>query len=242
MERWKDIKGYENYYQISNFGRVKSLKRNITLKNGNRIDNKYGITGLSKNKYSWIASYTLDGKVISKGFGINKYGNDKALELAINELKNRKIDKQQIVNEKILKMKLNINGYIDVSLYKDKKCKIYLVHRLVALNFLDNLDNKKYINHKNGVKTDNRVYNLEWCTHSENMQHAYNNNLLVKPCKQVICKTTGNIFDSSYKASEWLNNKVFNNTKLIYKLAKRIRACCNGEASTAYNYKWKYLD
>lgn len=242
MEIWKDIKGYENYYQVSNFGRIKSLKRTISLNNRNRKDNKYNITGLSKNKYSWIATYMKDNKRISKGFGINTYGNDKALQLAINELENREVDKKQLINEKILKMKLNSKGYIEVSLYKDKKCKIYLVHRLVATSFIDNLDNKKYINHKNGIKNDNRVYNLEWCTQSENMQHAYDTKLVIKPCNKVICKTTGDIFDSSYKASEWLNNNEFKNTKLIKKLAHRIRACCRGEASTAYDYKWEYLD
>jgi len=65
------------------------------------------------------------------------------------------------------------HGYIYVPLHKDGINKQFSVHRLIAQTFIPNPDNKPYINHKNGIKTDNRIENLEWCTASENNKHAF---------------------------------------------------------------------
>lgn len=63
-------------------------------------------------------------------------------------------------------------GYSLIDLCKDGKVKKHLVHRLVAVAFLDNLDNKEQVNHINGNKEDNSVKNLEWNTRGENQKHA----------------------------------------------------------------------
>ncbi len=70
---------------------------------------------------------------------------------------------------KIFHLTASGGGYVRVVI--EKKC--YTVHRLVALSFLPCVQGKTEVNHKNGVKMDNRVENLEWVTHSENGLHAH---------------------------------------------------------------------
>jgi len=83
---------------------------------------------------------------------------------------------------KIVGGSINKHGYVCVKLYlykgvNDFVCKTKLSHQLVALAFLDNPYKKRCVNHKNGIKTDNRLSNLEWVTHKENSQHAVNTGL-----------------------------------------------------------------
>lgn len=69
-------------------------------------------------------------------------------------------------------------GYAIVNLYdKDKKMKSLTVHRLVAKAFISNPQNYSDVNHINGIKLDNRVENLEWCSKQQNTKHAFDNNL-----------------------------------------------------------------
>lgn len=72
---------------------------------------------------------------------------------------------------KILKQKYHY-GYPMVNLLRNKEVAVLYVHRLVAETFLNKIENKDWVNHKNGIKSDNRVENLEWCTPSENSIHA----------------------------------------------------------------------
>lgn len=109
-EIWKDIKGYEGRYQISNFGRVKSLIYH-------------------KEKIMNIYNFRRDGE---KG-----------------------------------------KGYWRVRLIKNSSYKYFFVHRLVAEAFIPNSNNYTTVNHINGIKTDNRVENLEWCSLKENIQKAW---------------------------------------------------------------------
>lgn len=79
--------------------------------------------------------------------------------------------------KKELKQRI-VNKYKVVTLYINKKRKDIKVHRLVALSFLDNIENKPFVNHIDGNKLNNNVSNLEWCTHRENIDHAILNGLI----------------------------------------------------------------
>lgn len=96
----------------------------------------------------------------------------------------------------------NNNGYVQVVLSRENKREHPLVHRLVALAFIPNPEGKPQINHKNGVKTDNRPDNLEWCTMGENLKHRHR--VLGQPggrCKPVVCIETGTEYPSAKAAA-----------------------------------------
>lgn len=78
---------------------------------------------------------------------------------------------------KCLKPYLKKSGYVAVYPFFNKKQKEFLLHRLVALHFINNSQNKPQINHKNGNKQDNSILNLEWVTAKENVQHSYSSGL-----------------------------------------------------------------
>jgi hypothetical protein len=73
---------------------------------------------------------------------------------------------------KVMKFDIIKGGYLRVLLYNNDGPKRFMIHRLVALVFLPNPDNKAEVNHKNGNKNDNSLGNLEWNTTKENHKHA----------------------------------------------------------------------
>lgn len=153
-----------------------------------------------------------------------------------------KHNNSRLVKGRMLKQSLKKNGYFSVDLSKDNKVKTMLVHRIVAINFIENPNNKKVVNHKNANKQDNRIENLEWVTDGENKDHAKKNDLYKGPGRKPIkCKQTGMCFESSYHAAEWLNTNVFNCTKNVKHVACKIRACVLGKQSIAYGYTWENI-
>ncbi len=98
---------------------------------------------------------------------------------------------------KLLKPKKHKDGYLFVTLTKEKIKKNFYVHRLVAEAFIPNPENKPQVNHINGNKSDNTISNLEWVTNAENSRHAYNNGLYfriehLKPKSQAVIDTVNN--------------------------------------------------
>lgn len=107
-------------------------------------------------------------------YQISSLGRVKSLQRYVyHETQNHKA----LRRERILKTRLGERGYFYMSLCKNAKIKTFKVHRLVAFAFHDNPENKPTVNHKNGIKTDNRAINLEWATYSENQIHAFKTGL-----------------------------------------------------------------
>lgn len=82
--------------------------------------------------------------------------------------------------------RLDGHGYPFVNIYfSDKNFKQIRIHTLVALTFLDNTENKLCVNHKNGIRTDNRLENLEWVSYSENTLDGIKRGSINKPAKKI---------------------------------------------------------
>jgi hypothetical protein len=112
-----------------------------------------------------------------EGYQVSNIGRFKSID-RITFLKNGKLGFR---HGRIIKIQLDPKGYYQTNCLR-KKYKLYLIHRMVAMAFIPNPNNLKEVNHINGIKTDNRVENLEWANRSMQMLHAYSTGLRRKYC------------------------------------------------------------
>ena len=135
-------------------------------------------------------------------------------------------------NKHILKPAVNSNGYKHLSLGRNNDQR---VHRIIALTFIPNPSNLRDVNHKNGVKTDNRIENLEWVSHAENEIHKIYKlctpGRLLKPMRKVMCLENGKVYDSISAACRDLKIKT-----------SHISEVCQGKISQTCGYHWRYVD
>lgn len=190
IEQWRGVPGFDGYYQISSFGRVKSLPYTFVAKNNE--------------------SYP--------------------------------------VKEKILKQDKTNKGYLratfSVSILSKKKR--VSVHRLVGEMFIPNPENKPYINHKKGIKTDNRAHQLEWSTQKENIKHA--KDVLGIKYQSALGKT-GALSPNSKKIKQIdvVTGKTIKIWGSITEAATSfggaasVSACLRGKCKTSMGFKWKYV-
>ena len=137
--------GIENYDDIDGFWRCKSLQ---------------GI----ETYYSFIDIKGFEN------YKVNKQG----VIVSKSRVSKQKNGKNYTVKEKIMKPQIDNTGYIVFGLRNsNKKTKKVYLHRILAESFIPNIENKPCVNHKDGVKYNNNLNNLEWCTYKENNIHAF---------------------------------------------------------------------
>jgi hypothetical protein len=180
-EIWKPVAGYEDAYEVSSLGNVRSCDRLIS----------------KPNRWGGTNTHWLRGR--------------------------------------ILKAHDNGCGYLAVSLSVEGLRVGKLVHRLVAEAFLPFAPDRPFVNHIDGDKRNNALENLEWCTRSENMQHAYDTGLLVSNKNAVIgtCVLTGveRVFASQIEGEILLSRSG--------RQSSAIHNCLTGKSKTAYGYRWR---
>lgn len=155
----------------------------------------------------------------------------------------------QKVKGKIISQETQNTGYKIVNLWNKKNRKAFLVHRLVAEAFLNKQDGKDVIDHINGIRDDNRVVNLRWCTQKENSnypiaRHKYlsANKKRIENIRSFHKKNSLKVYQLSIDGiiiKKWDSVKQASDKLGI--LTSGIYAACVNVKNTAGGYKWKYV-
>lgn len=153
----------------------------------------------------------------------------------------------KIYKRKKQKTFISTTGYVIVILCKNGVAKKKSIHRLLATAFIPNPHNKPEINHKNSIRSDNRLENLEWVTRSENVQHGYSFGFMKQKRKPFIEKETkiNKIKRSVVQLS--LDGVYVNEYESISSASKSnnlhsagISNCCRNKSAFCGKYLWKY--
>jgi len=223
----------EQYNSIEDAG-IWAYNNNLTS-NSHNGRNSIGncLNGLSNSAYGYKWKYVE----------INDYENEEWKEINLKSIfgEDFKINKKYYVStlgrfknssgKIMLNYKINYNGYIRVYIYK----KTFLLHRLIALTFIENPENKEQVNHIDGNKLNNCVNNLEWCTNKENQIHKFKNGL-------------GNNYTRKIGQYDLNGNfiKKFNSIVLASKEVNvspsSIRGVLINYRKTSAGFIWKYLE
>jgi hypothetical protein len=118
------------------------------------------------------------------------------------------------IKEKILKLSV-VKGYPYITLLKNGKRVGFSIHRLIATAFIERIEGKTHVNHINGIKSDNRIENLEWCTHAENMRHAIE--------KGLKCNIRSDNYNEILKSGRFLPGSKNRSAKLCEKQVSEIK-------------------
>ena len=163
--------------------------------------------------WKWIEGYENEYKISDKG-NIKSYKK----------------------GEKLLKPKLDGKGnYLMICLSKDGDLKYFLIHRLVAKTFIPNPYEKEQVNHIDGNKKNNCVENLEWCTSSENILHALDNDLNKRRRKVLQLDLVSGSILGEFKSLIEASEKTKINTSTIQDNA-------SGRYFSDNDYSWIYKD
>lgn len=140
---------------------------------------------------------------------------------------------------KILKPKYQRQGYLQVHLYKDKKQKTVFIHRLVAIAFIPNPDNLPQINHKDEIKDNNHVDNLEWCDGKYNCNYGTRNKRMSETLR-LGSATIIQLTKNGEFIKEWESVKAASEALKIEKSG--IYYCLEGKykRNLSHGFQWQY--
>lgn len=217
---YREIKQYdENHTLLNTFKDIKEAMTVLKLTNGEVRSQIYNNNKSRKTTYI----LKIDPKPV---IDLERFEDLKDFEnLYMIDLNGNVYSKTKKI---ILKHKLSEDGYYCVTLSNSA----HLIHRLIAKQFIPNIENKLIVNHKDGFRHNNTISNLEWCTHSENSIHAVK---LRNVEKSVIKVSLTDVHLAKYDSIKEASEKNSIQESNISRVCRNIR-------KTAGGFKWIYND